>query len=265
MPDPASPLPENLRYLCADKPSVAKVCRDIGINHQQFSKYLSGRSVPSPNNLRRIATYFGVEEEMLGGPLEALKSHRAAQYPARRKVDDDPFAEAFPGDLAHLRRYLGAYQVFFLSPAAPGQIVVNAIFLDERSGMVYSRLIETIPKSSGLTRRYTRCDGKAALHADRLFVVDFEAMNQGAFSMTSLVLPHRQNKDYLFGKMSFLASLPRRSPYASNVVWKRMKAYHSPRDLLRTCGFYPADSRLIPPVVRRFLETGQDDARAEDF
>ena len=78
MPDPASPLPENLRYLCADKPSVAKVCRDIGINHQQFSKYLSGRSVPSPNNLRRIATYFGVEEEMLGGPLEALKSHRAA-------------------------------------------------------------------------------------------------------------------------------------------------------------------------------------------
>ena len=36
-------LKANLRFLCAEKASTAQVCRDIGINQQQFSKYLSGR------------------------------------------------------------------------------------------------------------------------------------------------------------------------------------------------------------------------------
>ncbi|QFT79936.1 hypothetical protein FIU89_04870 [Roseovarius sp. THAF27] len=252
-------LAENLRYLCAEKPSVAQVCREIGINHQQFSKYLAGRARPSAHNLRRISTYFGLDDAQLLGPHDRLVdavTRRQRSLSDRRK---DPFAVAFPGDLPKLRPLLGTYQVHFLSPAAPGSIVVNTAFLDERDGLVHTRLIETMPDSATSARRWTRCDGKAAYHSGRIFVIDFEEKNEGAFTMSILIPPHRHNKQLLFGKMSFLASLPRRTPFASDVVWKRVSDYRSTRDVLRSCGIYEADSRKIDPAIRKYLATGREE------
>ena len=40
------PFAENLRLLCSHYASVAEVCRRIGMNRQQFNKYLSGASTP---------------------------------------------------------------------------------------------------------------------------------------------------------------------------------------------------------------------------
>lgn len=253
MPDTLS---QNLQFLCAERPSVAQVCRDIGINHQQFSKYLSGRSRPSPHNLRRIARYFGLSDTALLDPHEGLVATYRRQTQSLTEQRRDPLAVAFPGDLPALRPYLGAYLVHFVSPAAPGCIIVNAAFLDEREGMVHSRLVETILDDTDHTRRWTRCDGKAAYHSDRIFVIDYEARNQGAFAMSILIPPHRQKKNYLFGKMTFLASLPRREPAASDVVWKKVGGHRTPREVIVSCGIYPEDSRSIDPVIRSYLASG---------
>ncbi|MDG1430229.1 MAG: helix-turn-helix transcriptional regulator, partial [Paracoccaceae bacterium] len=53
---------KNLRFLCAESGSIAQVCRDIGINRQQFNRYLNGSGMPSAHNLRRIARYFNINE-----------------------------------------------------------------------------------------------------------------------------------------------------------------------------------------------------------
>ena len=37
----------------------------MGINRQQFTKYLNGAARPSARNMRRICDHFGVEEEEL--------------------------------------------------------------------------------------------------------------------------------------------------------------------------------------------------------
>jgi len=50
-----------LRELCNQKGSVNQVCRDLGINRQQFSKYLSGTNLPSAFMLQRLIVYFSVE------------------------------------------------------------------------------------------------------------------------------------------------------------------------------------------------------------
>lgn len=52
---------ENLRLLCSYEKSVSAVCRSVGINRQQFSKYLSGANQPSTNNLRRICDHLQVQ------------------------------------------------------------------------------------------------------------------------------------------------------------------------------------------------------------
>src|SRR5437762_953001 len=62
MPSDTENLSANLRHLCAHYGSVAEVCRRAGINRQQFNKYLNGSSAPSLRNLRRISTFFGVDE-----------------------------------------------------------------------------------------------------------------------------------------------------------------------------------------------------------
>jgi len=248
----------NLKFLCAGKPSVALVCREIGINQQQFSKYLTGRARPSPHNLRRIAQYFDLEEKVLCGPHAELRDvHRKrADTLARRR--QDPLAQAFPGDLTKLRQYLGAYQIFFRAPVSPDDIMVNAVFLDERNGMVYSRLIEVLGDRSG-RRRWTRCDGKVAFREGRLFMVDAERRNDDALSLYILSPPPRQKKTYLFGTMCYLASIPRRIPCASKVAWKKFDSFRSVRELFETCGVYSAESLRLDPVIRNYLSHRDDD------
>ena len=244
---------ENLRFLCAERPSTAQVCRDIGINQQQFSKYLSGRAKPSPHNLRRIARYFAVEENLLLGPHEQLVADFKNSFPGASRVLTNPVMDSFPGDLQSLRQYTGAYQVYFQAPVDPDGVVVNAVFLDEHNREVRSRLIEALPASHTTARRWTRCDGRVCFHNGRLYVVDCERNTEQSLSMYILSHPPRQQRKYLFGSMCFLASLPRRMPHASKVVWKKFDTYKSIRELFESCGVYPLNSKQVDPRIREYL------------
>lgn len=249
----AGDLAANLRHLCAERPSVASICRDIGINHQQFSKYLSGRSRPSPNNLRRIARYFAVPEALLTGPHEELQRHAVKMARTEAERRRDPLADVFPGDLTRLRPHLGAYQIFFRTPMAPDRVIVNAGFLDERDGQVYSRVVEPLHERPTGTLRWTRCDGKACFQAGQIFIADAERGPQRALSQYVLAPPYRDKTRYLFGAMSFLASLPGRAPAFSPVVWKRFDTFRSVRELFETCGSHALAGPKVDPNVRGFL------------
>ena len=257
----ASEFSKNLKYLCAEKHSTAEVCRDLGINQQQFSKYLSGKSKPSPYNLRKISRYFGIDEAIITGPFEPMFKAYNIRSEVHPRTLDDPFSKSFPGDLKKLRPYLGAYQVFFNAPIIPGGVVANAIFLDERNGQVHSRLVEALPESNSRHRRWTRCDGKVSYQSDRIYVVDRERRNENALSMQILSQPPRQRRRYLYGTMCFLASLPRRIPYASRVVWRQFETYKSVRELLETCGVYSLNNKTLDPKVRNFLQPPTIDPR----
>lgn len=246
-------LAQNLKYLCAEKPSVAMVCREIGINHQQFSKYLAGRSKPSAHNLRRIAQYFGINESDLAGPHTQLAQIRGQRTTSPVTRQRDPLADAFPGDLKQLRPFLGAYQIYFRAPVMPNGYIVNTVFLDERDGIVYSRLIEALPSPASGPRRWTRCDGKVSYQSGRIFVVDRERRNENALSTYILTPPPRQKNRYLFGTMCFLASMPRRTPFASKVVWRRFETYKSVKELFQTCGIFAAENLQLDPVIRNYL------------
>ncbi len=62
----------NLRALSANYPSVAELCRNLGINRTQFNRYLSGESFPRPDVLYRICAFFGVDARILLEPAENL-------------------------------------------------------------------------------------------------------------------------------------------------------------------------------------------------
>ncbi len=62
----------NLRLLSSEYPSIAGLCRELGINRTQFNRYLSGESFPRPDVLHRICTFFGKDARILLEPVEAV-------------------------------------------------------------------------------------------------------------------------------------------------------------------------------------------------
>ena len=50
-----------LKSLCGSKGSINKVCLELGVNRQQFAKYLTGSTLPSLYALQRMADYFEVD------------------------------------------------------------------------------------------------------------------------------------------------------------------------------------------------------------
>ena len=76
-PDPAqlrSIFGQNLRRLSMDYPSIAGLCRDLGINRTQFNRYLSAESFPRPDVLHRICQFFGTDARILLEPVCNLQS-----------------------------------------------------------------------------------------------------------------------------------------------------------------------------------------------
>ena len=45
---------ENLRWLCGLRKSVSFVARELGINRQQFGRYVNNKSYPNTHNLIAI-------------------------------------------------------------------------------------------------------------------------------------------------------------------------------------------------------------------
>ncbi|MHC9237874.1 helix-turn-helix domain-containing protein [Pseudooceanicola sp. 502str34] len=62
----------NLRLLSGQYPSIAGLCRELGINRTQYNRYLSGESFPRPDVLHRICEFFNTDARILLEPVEAL-------------------------------------------------------------------------------------------------------------------------------------------------------------------------------------------------
>ncbi len=63
---------ENLRRECLRFGSIAKVCRGIGLNRQQFNKYLRGDNIPHARTRRKICEYLNIPEDELFYPPQMI-------------------------------------------------------------------------------------------------------------------------------------------------------------------------------------------------
>lgn len=94
---------QNLRSLCATKPSISAVCRDLDINRVQFNRYLAGTSYPKPDILEQICQYFGVDARIY---VETLKSEH---FIKNRSLSSEGSGNQFVETLQTLHRYFGTY------------------------------------------------------------------------------------------------------------------------------------------------------------
>lgn len=248
---------QNLGYLCGFYSSVAEVCRRLGMNRQQFNKYLSGQVRPSRHNMHRICDFFGVNEsEMLlehGRFVETISLRKA---PLVNDSLTEPLhhLEILYRSSKNLDRYVGYYFRYFYSFGHAGKIVKSLAHLFERDGRYFWKNIEIhwsdAPGSRPTTTKYT---GAVLFLGERIFIVEYESMLRNAVTQVTLFPSYHTRMTRLRGIQTGAPTARGRRPGASLVLMEYLGRRIHIRDALRSSGIFPDDDPAIDPAIRALI------------
>jgi len=253
----ADDLPQNLRLLCAYSKSISDACRRIGINRQQFTKYLNGQSRPSLNNLRRICDHFGLEEWEILLDHTRFKELIALRPPPDVQSGTDPlftFIEGFvrrqPLISAELRRYSGYYFSYFRPKTWPGRVQRALIHVHERDGAMLTKNVERYSAAWQPYPAVIKYNGIMLSSADRLFVFEREAFVGRALWHTVLYASDFGSISYLSGLTVGITNEPARDVACYRVVFEFLGERINRRHALAACDLFDDHSDQIPAYVK---------------
>jgi transcriptional regulator with XRE-family HTH domain len=249
---------ENLRGKCAEYNTIAEVCDGIGINRQQFNKYLAGSSLPNALTLRRICSFFDIQEQslFLSTPLQAGERRRAEETMK-------PFGHSSRSiiSLAHLNYDFhvealreGAYYCYFPMDNAPGMLV-RSLLIVRRAGKKTSFIRLTVFPSSGKGARFLargRHQGSVLANNTEIY---FLGTNRYSPHQLSLMTIERANGS---GNSFFTGVILTRS--GTNLMNSRMCLMYvdgekTARQMVGELGFLHESDTTIEPVVVAALRT----------
>jgi transcriptional regulator with XRE-family HTH domain len=257
VPAPADDFSRNLRLACSFQPSIAAVCRRLGVNRPQFNKYLSGATRPSAHMMQRICDFFGVEPHELVLPhsrFEQILSVRPARAAA-------PAVHGYVEHVERLRRqtrsaldkYLGFYYEYYYSMSFPDCVLRGLFYLYRGDDGIYYRRIERLShagqRASGYRCRYL---GMALHLNERIFLLDYEALTGNELTETILYPTYKSRVNYLTGLKIGVSAADRREPACARVVLEALGHTIDVRAALRRCALLrPQDPSLHPDVLSR--------------
>lgn len=252
MPDP-DPFAQNLRFACSTRRSISQICREIGLNRQQFNRYISGEARPSPHNTGRIAAFFGIapQDFDLAPKLFATRLTR----PDRDRSAARGLLDGFPGDIAALRRHVGYYQTYHISPSWPGLVVCSCARIYEEGGAIRVKSIERIHDAANEIHQFSKYVGLVTFWRNRIFIAERSVGQQPMLSQTILIPFEVHQRVYLRGTTMGVSWRKENLPYASRMIWRHIGEGPDLRQMLWRCGVLAFTSRQLPATVRSFLDT----------
>lgn len=245
----------NLRQACSTRASISLICREIGLNRQQFNRYINGQALPSAHNRLRIARMFAIEPEDFDLPRDEFRKLLAPSI--KRESPSNILLDAYPGDIAVLERYLGFYQTYHLSMSWPGKVVCACAHLKERDGRVVITTLERISdKASGISLR-SRYVGLVAYRRNRIFIAERTSGEHTTFGQTVLMPFEIHQRLYLRGITMGISWRTENMPYASRMIWRYFGHDVDRRSLLSRCGLRKLEDGTLPePVIRYLTSSG---------
>jgi transcriptional regulator with XRE-family HTH domain len=204
----------NLRLLCERQGSISAVCRKINLNRQQFNKYLSGLHMPSSQNLRQIANFFGLSVPILftdhaefrtlveGNFFHAMETVRSS--PELNRFIESMIVEAS----ADHKDILGVYDRYQYSSIYKGFVLRSALCIYKNREFLQHYYIERFPSHDDPTKtEYVfKYYGFVFPVAGRLFTVDFEGIQNNEMTF-GVFAPVKRSSNTMF-----------RQPYSTKVA-----------------------------------------------
>jgi len=256
----------NLRYISDRRGSISTVCRSIGINRQQFNKYLSGTHLPTPTNIKRIAHYFGLTHDLLCGSHDTVVTLVEGNYfrlwdTLRGQPQVSRFLETVTTTPpAGVDELVGVYDRYQYSSIYENQILRSAFCIYKGGDLMNHYYIERFPRygSRSKTEFVFKYHGFSFSIDGRIFTVDFEGTqrNEMTFGIYSFV--KRSSKRFILGIASGIAANMLRQPYATRVALSFKHAGLITRDDIRTVTVLDRNDPAIPREALKFLRNGRD-------
>jgi hypothetical protein len=240
---------ENLAELCKTREggNIARICRRLNINRQQFQRYLDG-TLPRASNLSRIAKYFGVDEAVL------LVKHPAAALRDKFGLgaeDDECAAELAQLAIPQAPLPAGIYLTYF-APSDRRDLVVRSVsFVRWDAGRT------TFRRRTG---RWTKGDDylvdmqgdHRGIVSQRLGSFYFCGVNRRRTAEPSMLVVRwaHISEPTLFGHATVTTPA---GTATIKVVMTQMPTSMTARSALKTIGEFPATHATIPKHVARLL------------
>jgi transcriptional regulator with XRE-family HTH domain len=250
-------LAANLRLLCGYYPSIAHVCRTLGINRTQFNRYLGAKALPSANLLNRLCDHFGVEDTEIYLP----PSHFSRLVSIRRKPSEtravyaDTVEQMQGRSRPEMRKYLGYYFEYYYSMSSPGKIIRGVVHFFESGGATYFHRIEHFPRTSMSGSAFKcRYVGAAFFLEDRIFMVDTETLTGNEISQTILFPIWRNRVSRLSGLVMGVSSGDHRKIACSRILLEWLGTDIDLRKALSACSLFDPESPEIDPAIREAID-----------
>lgn len=250
---------QNLRFLTSFYPSIADVCRRIGINRQQFNKYLNGYSQPSASNLKKICDFFGVEDFEINLPHEDFKEiingKPQEEAISISFVGQSSLQALFEDKVKELGRYCGFYYSYRYSFSEPHLILKSLILLQELDGVVISKRFERFTED-GNQEEFTsvsKYHGYVTLLHDRVFIVEAGRLKEEEIGETILYPSFRNQTLWLSGLHTGVSTRDDRRIGSAQVLFQYLGRSGDRYEMLKGCGRFSLTDKNIPTKVQNYF------------
>lgn len=255
-------LSTNLLFAVGYYPSISELCRRVGINRQQFMRYLSGASHPSRNNLRKLCDFLGVDEfELLLPPdqfrkIIALRPAKSSNLP--------PALSAVPNLLEmsqrkrnQIARIHGFYYEYYFSFSTPQHVLRALIHIFPSDSFTFFKRIERLKKTNSATLPDVyKYQGIVINVGDRLYLFDQESITGSELSQTILFQSYRNRVSTLSGLRMGVSGADAHDPAASRIVMEFIGRAVNHREAISGCKLFRFDDPEIPSGIREHLTDG---------
>ena len=249
---------DNLSFLCGFYPSIAEACRQMGINRQQFNKYLSGHIRPSRANMRRICDLFGVSEaELLLDPDDLQKIFEVRKRPVTQAALDGPLQhlDKIFRSSRSLERYVGYYYRYFYAFGYPCMIVKSLLRITSEDQRYFTKNVEILREPGNqrsiATNKYL---GVAFYLGDRIQLVEYEALQTNSISQSIYYPTYYNHVNRLVGVQTGAPLRKGRRPGASKVLLEYLGKEIDARKALRRIGLFEPDDPAVPSGVVELIQ-----------
>ena len=252
-------LTRNLRALVRGRGNISHVCDRIGINRQQFNKYLSGQHTPSQFNINLICQFFGVPyAELISADfVPADRVHPSETLPGFQALQQSELLKTLirTSDTKRLRGLAGTYLKYHFSSIYRGSIVRAVTVIRPYHDLFAYSNIERFPSRSDQSRHdyVFKYHGFVFLIDDRVFMMDFEAIqkNEMTFSIYTPII--RTPLRFMFGVTTGIAANQYREPYMSKAALELLSSEAPTREHVALATVIRPDDPSIPREAAEYL------------
>lgn len=237
----------------------------MGINRQQFNKYLTGLHLPSTSNLQIIANFFKIGHRLLFSAHDEFRTIVDGNYfSVMEKIRGSAHFDAFMKCAFLGRRSVeglaGVYDRYQYSSIYRGHILRSAHCIYWNADILQHVYIERFPSmETPNTADYVfKYHGLTVPLADRVHMFDFESIQKNEMTTAVLTPVQRNATRFMCGIATGVAATMFRQPFATRVVLHyRRRGLISKEDLKKVTTLEPRDP-TIPREAMQFLGAGND-------